>query len=76
MSTVFAVGPTRAMAQSPARLALLGTGTVGSAVLQRLAQWQGTPLGARLSLVHAANSRHAIASHSGMAADHIAGRLP
>jgi homoserine dehydrogenase len=52
-------------------LALLGTGTVGSAVLQRLAQWQGTPLGARLSLVHAANSRHAVSSRSGIAADGI-----
>ena len=71
MSAVFAVAPTRAVAQPPARLALLGTGTVGNAVLQRLAQWQGTPLGARLSLVHAANSRHAVSSRSGIAADGI-----
>jgi homoserine dehydrogenase len=71
VSAVFAVGPTRAVAQSPARLALLGTGTVGNAVLQRLAQWQGTPPGARLSLVHAANSRHTIASRFGIAADGI-----
>jgi homoserine dehydrogenase len=71
VSAVFAVGPTRAVAQSPARLALLGTGTVGNAVLQRLAQWQGAPLGARLSLVHAANSRHTIASRFGIAADGI-----
>ncbi|MGH8075696.1 MAG: homoserine dehydrogenase [Lysobacter sp.] len=41
----------------PARIALLGTGTVGCAVLARLAGWVGTPLGDRLSLVHAANSR-------------------
>jgi homoserine dehydrogenase len=57
------------MAQSPARLALLGSGTVGSAVLQRLVQWQGTPLGARLSLVHAANSRHAVSGRSIAAGD-------
>ena len=62
---------TRVTMQAPARLALLGTGTVGNAVLQRLAQWQGTPLGARLSLVHAANSRHAIASRFGIAADDV-----
>jgi homoserine dehydrogenase len=72
MNAMFAVGPTRIVAQSPARLALLGTGTVGSAVLQRLTQWQqGTPLGARLSLVHAANSRHAVSSRFGIAADGI-----
>lgn len=43
----------------PARIALLGTGTVGSAVLARLAGWQGTALGERLSLRYAANSRFA-----------------
>ncbi|MDQ3617593.1 MAG: homoserine dehydrogenase [Pseudomonadota bacterium] len=43
----------------PARVALLGTGTVGSAVLERLASWTGTPLGEHLSLVHVANSRSA-----------------
>ena len=44
---------------APARIALLGTGTVGSAVLARLAAWQGTALGERLSLRYAANSRFA-----------------
>ncbi len=44
-------------AARPARIALLGTGTVGSAVLARLAGWQGTALGERLSLRYAANSR-------------------
>ncbi len=43
----------------PARIALLGTGTVGIAVLARLAGWQGTALGERLSLRYAANSRFA-----------------
>ena len=46
-------------AARPARIALLGTGTVGSAVLTRLAGWQGTALGERLSLRYAANSRFA-----------------
>ena len=49
-----------------ARVALLGTGTVGSAVLQRLAQWQGTDLGERLRLVHVANSRHACGDRYGL----------
>lgn len=44
---------------APARLALLGTGNVGRAVLARLASWEGTALGERLSLVYAANSRTA-----------------
>lgn len=44
-------------AVAPARIALLGTGTVGCAVLARLAGWTGTPPGDRLSLVHVANSR-------------------
>ncbi len=46
-------------AARPARIALLGTGTVGSAVLARLAGWEGTALGERLSLRYAANSRFA-----------------
>jgi homoserine dehydrogenase len=44
----------------PARVALLGTGTVGSAVLARCAEWRGTPFGDRLSLAYVANSREAI----------------
>jgi homoserine dehydrogenase len=74
---VFAAGPapTRAIVQVPARLALLGTGTVGNAVLQRLAQWQGAPPGSRLSLVHVANSRRAVAGRSGIAADDVTGLL-
>jgi homoserine dehydrogenase len=42
---------------APARIALLGTGTVGTAVLERLAAWEGSPFGERLSLRYAANSR-------------------
>jgi homoserine dehydrogenase len=43
---------------APARVALLGTGNVGRAVLARLGAWAGTPFGARLQLRHVANSRH------------------
>jgi len=50
----------------PARVALLGTGTVGSAVWARLAGWHGTPLGQRLRLVHAANSRLAWGNPDGL----------
>jgi homoserine dehydrogenase len=53
-------------APAPARVALLGTGTVGSAALQRLAQWRGTDLGDRLRLVHVANSRHACSDRCGL----------
>ena len=52
-----------------ARVALLGTGVVGSAVWARLASWSGTPLGECLSLVHAANSRFAISNRDGLPAD-------
>ena len=52
-----------------ARVALLGTGVVGSAVWARLASWSGTPLGERLSLVHVANSRFAISNRNGIPAD-------
>lgn len=41
----------------PARIALLGTGTVGKAVLARLAAWKGSAFGERLSLRYAGNSR-------------------
>ena len=47
-------------ASAPARIALLGTGTVGRAVLERLASWTDAPLGARLSLAYVANSRQAM----------------
>lgn len=53
ISPVSVTGP----ANAPARVALLGLGTVGSALLQRLQQWQDGPLASRLQLVYAANSR-------------------
>lgn len=39
------------MAAQVSKIALLGSGTVGQAVLRRLASWQGTPLGRKLRLV-------------------------
>ncbi|MGI8930787.1 MAG: hypothetical protein ACR2FK_00165 [Sphingomicrobium sp.] len=45
------------MSQQVARIALLGSGTVGLAVLRRLAQWEGSAIGERLRLVYAANTR-------------------
>ena len=58
--------PASTPATGTARVALLGTGTVGAALLARLAGWSGTPLGNRLSLVHVANSRHAITARTGL----------
>ncbi|MCC7248371.1 MAG: homoserine dehydrogenase [Lysobacter sp.] len=53
-----ATASTRSLDVAPAKIALLGTGTVGRAVIARLDAWNGTPLGARLRLRHVANSRH------------------
>ena len=63
------VAPLKRVRPQVARVALLGTGVVGSAVWARLAGWSGTPLGERLSLVHVANSRYAIANDAGLAFD-------
>ncbi len=63
------VAPLRGIGLQPARVALLGTGTVGSAAWARLASWADSPLAGRLSLVHVANSRFAISNRSGIPAD-------
>ena len=42
---------------APARIALLGIGNVGNAVLARLAAWEVTEFGNKLSLRYIANSR-------------------
>jgi len=73
MSTAaVAIAPSRKprlrLEPAPARIALLGTGTVGSAVRARLAAWEGTPLGACLRLVHIANSRQALGNRDGIPA--------
>jgi homoserine dehydrogenase len=49
-----------------ARLALLGSGTVGRAVLDRLHQWQATDRGQGLRLVYAANTRLAVQDSGGL----------
>lgn len=63
------VATLRSAAVKPARVALLGTGTVGSALWSRLAAWSGSPLGERLSLVHVANSQVAISNRKGIPAN-------
>ena len=63
------IAPIRQPRVQPARIALLGTGVVGSAVWARLANWSETPLGQRLSLVHVANSRYGISNRNGLAFD-------
>jgi len=49
-----------------ARLALLGSGTVGQAVLDRLQRWRGTERGEGLKLVYAANTRLALHDARGL----------
>ena len=58
-----------------AQLALLGTGTVGRAVLARLAARSADGVGTPLSLVYAANSRGSVASHFGLQPTTIAEAL-
>jgi len=59
----------------PAKVALLGSGTVGLAVLQRLSEWRGTPFGHRLNLVFAANTRLALFDAEGLDPDRCATAL-
>ena len=54
------------LAGETANLALLGSGTVGQAVLKRLEQWQGRPQGQGLRLVYAANTRLALHEPGGL----------
>ena len=49
-----------------ARLALLGSGTVGQAVLDRLYSWRSTDAGEGLKLVYAANTRFALHDSEGL----------
>jgi len=59
----------------PVRVALLGVGTVGTALLERLSVLSEKPLARRLRLVHVANSRHALDANNGIAAEDVAQRL-
>lgn len=63
------VASLRAAGVKSSRVALLGTGTVGSALWSRLASLQASPLGKYLSLVHVANSRIAISNRKGIPAN-------
>lgn len=54
------------MVDDVARIALLGTGNVGQAVLRRLGEWQGSPRGDSLRLVFAANTRQALSDPAGL----------
>ena len=63
------VAPLHRIATQPARVALLGTGNVGSAAWARMLSWANSPLGDRLSLVHVANSRCALSNHHGLPAN-------
>jgi homoserine dehydrogenase len=54
------------MSEGIARIALLGSGTVGLAVLDRLACWKGSPIGEDLRLVYAANTRLALHNPEGL----------
>ncbi|MBN8717663.1 MAG: homoserine dehydrogenase [Stenotrophomonas sp.] len=54
---------------APARVALLGSGTVGRAVWARLAGWQGSAFARRLPLAYVANSRTAIGAPAVIAGD-------
>jgi len=60
---------------APAKVALLGSGTVGLAVLQRLSEWRGTAFGERLNLVFAANTRLALHDPAGLDPDRCAAAL-
>jgi len=59
-----------------AKIALLGSGTVGIAVLRRLEKWQGSPLGEQLRLVFAANTRMALQDVDGLDPSACARLLP
>ena len=64
------------MSPQIARIALLGSGTVGLAVLDRLAKWQGTAIGNRLQLVYAANTRLSLQDPQGLCPVQCARELP
>jgi homoserine dehydrogenase len=64
------------MSADVARVALLGSGTVGTAVLRRLAEWQGSSFGQNLRLVFAANTRLTLADPDGLDALRCADILP
>ncbi len=69
------VSEAQSLAGGAAKVALLGSGTVGTAVLQRLSDWRGTPFGDRLSLIFAANTRLSLFDPEGLNPEHCAKAL-
>lgn len=69
VAVVHEIRPSR-RAAAPVRLALLGTGTVGSAVLNRLDQLTASRPGTTWELVHLANSRQALTRPYGLEPRH------
>jgi homoserine dehydrogenase len=65
----------RARDVEPVRIALLGVGTVGKALLARLDALAGSPLTQRLRLVYAANSRQAVDTRQGLVPHDAVARL-
>ena len=63
------------MSQQVARVALLGSGTVGLAVLRRLAGWQGSPIG-ELRGHSGAGTIRAVAGHPAHAVAPLQGCEP
>ena len=63
------------LAIEPVRIALLGTGTVGKALLARLDSLKGSSLTRSLRLVHVANSRQALHAQRGLASGDVVARL-
>ncbi|HVJ69943.1 MAG TPA: hypothetical protein VM531_00290 [Sphingomicrobium sp.] len=59
-----------------AKIALLGSGTVGLAVLRRLTEWQGSTRGDQLRLVYAANTRLELRDPNGLDPQRCATILP
>jgi homoserine dehydrogenase len=59
----------------PVRIALLGTGTVGKALLARLDALEGSALTQRLRLVYAANSRLSVRAHDVLTPSDVTARL-
>jgi homoserine dehydrogenase len=59
----------------PARIALLGAGTVGKALLARFDALADSSLTQRLQLVYIANSRHALHARHGLGGEDVAKRL-
>ncbi|MDP4157077.1 MAG: homoserine dehydrogenase, partial [Bacillota bacterium] len=75
VATPSAAAHSESVRAESARIALLGIGTVGTALLKRFVSHSEMPLAQRLRLVYVANSRHALNANHGLAVDDVAQRL-